>query len=35
LIGLREISIIAVISIAVIVSAIYLVRRRARAGETT
>jgi len=35
LIGLREISIIAVVSIAVIVSAIYLVRRRARAGETT
>ncbi len=35
LIGLREISIVAVISIAVIVSAIYLVRRRARAGETT
>ena len=35
LIGLREISIIAVVSIAVIVSAIYLARRRARAGETT
>ena len=34
-IGLKEILMMAVISIAVIVSAIYLVRRRARAGETT
>jgi len=34
LIGLREILIIAVISIAVIISAIYLLRRRAKAGET-
>ena len=35
LIGLKEILMMAVISIAVIVSAVYLVRRRARAGETT
>ncbi|RLE67147.1 MAG: hypothetical protein DRJ34_05160, partial [Thermoprotei archaeon] len=35
LIGLREILMIAVISIAVIVSAVYLARRMARAGETT